>query len=134
MDQMVAELKAEQLEEVKLKEFCTKEFNENEKQTYIKTEEKEDLEQLIESLDATIEKLTKEIEEAKKNIAETELGIKKASETREKENAEFQTTVADQRATQEILKKALAKLEKFYKKKALLQQKEDPVPPGGGFK
>merc|ERR1739848_373667 len=43
-----------------------------------------------------------------------------------KENEEFQTTVADQRATQNILKKALAKLEGFYKKKALLQQAQTP--------
>merc|ERR1719316_1238821 len=118
MDQMVAELKAEQAEEVKLKEYCTTEFNQNEQQTYTKTEEKEDLERKIEQLNTLKERLTKEIEEAKATIATTEIEIKKASETREKENAEFQTEVADQRATQTILKKALAKLEGFYKKKA----------------
>merc|ERR1719378_1113135 len=117
MDKMVEELKAQQLEEGKLKEFCTTEFNQNEQQTYIKTEEKEDLEMKIEELTALMERLTKEIEENKKQIADTELEIKKAGETREKENAEFQTVVADQRATQVILKKALAKLEGFYKKK-----------------
>jgi len=132
MDQMVAELKAEQAEEVKLKEYCTTEFNQNEQQTYTKTEEKEDLERKIEQLNTLKERLTKEIEEAKATIATTEIEIKKASETREKENAEFQTEVADQRATQTILKKALAKLEGFYKKKALLQQRQ--TPPGGGFK
>jgi hypothetical protein len=131
MDQMVAELKEEQAEEVKLKEFCTAEFNENEQQTYKKTEEKEDLERKQEQLTALKEKLTKEIEEAKATIATTEKEIKKASETREKENAEFQTTVADQRATQTILKKALKKLEGFYKK-SLLQEAQ--TPPGGGFK
>merc|ERR1719301_366696 len=126
MDKMVAELKAQQAEEVKLKEFCTTEFNQNEKQTYEKTEEKEDLELEIEKLTALIERLTKEMEEAEKQIADTKLEIKKAGESREKENAEFQTTIADQRATQNILKKALAKLEGFYKKKALLQQKQTP--------
>jgi hypothetical protein len=139
MDQMVAELKAEQAEEVKLKEFCTAEFNENEQQTYTKTEEKEDLERKIEQLTALKEKLTKEIEEAKTTIANTGTEIKKASETREEENAEFQTTVADQRATQTILKKALKALKKVY---SLLQQKEAlqeaqkkrQTPPGGGFK
>merc|ERR550537_1661128 len=122
MDQMVAELKEEQAEEVKLKEFCTTEFNENEQQTYKKTEDKEDLERKQEQLTALKERLTKEIEEAKTTVADTQMEIKKAGETREKENAEFQTTIADQRATQSILKKALAKLEGFYKKKALLQQ------------
>merc|ERR1719160_612144 len=109
MDQMVAELKEEQAEEVKLKQYCTEEFNQNEQQTYKKTEEKEDLERKMEQLTTLQERLTKEIEEAKKTIADTEIEIKKASETREKENAEFQTTVADQRATQTILKKALEK-------------------------
>merc|ERR1719335_1366603 len=96
--------------EVKVKEWCVTEFNANEQMTYTKTEEKE---------------------EAKATIANTEIEIKKAGETREKENAEYQTVVADERATQTILKKALAKLESFYKKKALLQEKQ--TPPGGGF-
>ena len=40
--------------------------------------------------------------------------MKKAGEVREAENAEFQVTVNDQRATQVILKKALDKLKSFY--------------------
>jgi len=134
MDQMVAELKDQQKEEVKLKQFCTTEFNQNQKQTYEKTEEKKDLEEKIASLATLMETLTKELEEAAGQIADTKTEIKKASENREGENAEFQTAVADQRATQAILKKALARLEKFYKKKALLQQKVQQTPPGGGFK
>merc|ERR1719443_259841 len=126
MDQMVKELKAEQAEEVKLKEYCTTEFNENEQQTFKKTDEKEDLERKMDQLTTLKEQLTKEIAEAKTTIANTEIEIKKASESREKENAEYQTTIADQRATQNILKKALAKLEGFYKKKALLQEAQTP--------
>merc|ERR1719375_2003913 len=104
MDQMVAELKAESAEEVKLKEFCVTEFNENEQTTYTKTEEKEDLERKMEQLTTLKERLTKEIEEAKSTIANTEVEIKKAGEAREQENAEYQTTIAEQRATQTILK------------------------------
>merc|ERR1719146_290206 len=55
----------------------------------------------------------------------------KASEERELQNKDFQTTVADQVATQQILKKALKRLESFYKK-ALLQAHQEPgaaVPP-----
>merc|ERR1719311_1793298 len=77
MDQMVAELKEEQAEEVKLKEYCTTEFNENEQQTYTKTEEKEDLERKMEQLTTSIERLTKEMKEAKSTIADTALAIKK---------------------------------------------------------
>jgi ABC-type transporter Mla subunit MlaD len=115
MDKMVAELKEEQVEEVKFKEYCTKELNLNEKQTYEKTEQKEDLEALIDKLNKLIKKLNEEIADHNKQIADTEVAIKKASQVREEENAEFQTTVADQRATQDILHKALEKLKSFYK-------------------
>merc|ERR1719316_320480 len=52
MDSMVADLKKEQEEEVKFKTYCNKELDANAKETYQKTETKEDLE-------ATIAKLTK---------------------------------------------------------------------------
>merc|ERR1719420_927271 len=129
MDEMVKELKAQQAEEVKTKEFCIAEKNENEKQTYTKTEEKKDAEVHIETLATTIKKLTEGIAAAKKQIAETSVEVKKASQQREEENAEYQTTVSDQRATQTILKKALARLNEFYKKKSLLQEQQDPMPP-----
>ena len=41
-----------------------------------------------------------------------------ASENRELENKDFQTTVTEQRATQQILKKALRKRQAFYDAKA----------------
>jgi len=128
MDKMIAELKAQQEEEVKLKEFCTTEFNQNEQNTYTKTEEKEDLERKIAQLTSLIDQLTKEMAEAADQIANSKKEIKKASEAREKENAEYQQTISDQRATVVILNKALKKLEGFYKK-SLLQKKEDPTPP-----
>jgi len=127
MDDMIAELKDQQKEEVKLKEFCTKEFNQNEQDTYKKTEEKGDLQQKIEGLSSDIERLTEEIKEAGETIATTEKEILKASQAREKENAEFQQTVADQRATQVILKKALKKLNDFYKKSFLQHGQTPPV-------
>merc|ERR1719326_2723842 len=132
MDQMTADLKKEQEEEVKFKAYCTKELNLNEKETYEKTEQKEDLEALIAKLTKLIKKLTEEIADANNQIAETETAILKASQVREGENAEFQTVVADQRATQDILTKALGKLKAFYKNAkggALLQRaaQEPPV-------
>jgi len=116
MDKLVAELKKQQEEEVTFKAYCTKELNENEKATYDKNEEKEDLEAKIDQLDALLKKLAEEIAEAQTQTVQTETEIKSASEAREKENAEFQTVIADQRAMQEILKKALARLEDFYTK------------------
>merc|ERR1719198_838109 len=111
MDKMVADLKKEQQEEVELKQFCEKEFNQNEKETYENNEQKEDLEEKMDELEALIKKLDEEISDAKKQI-----GVKKASQTREEQNIEYQATVSDQRATQTILTKALDKLKSFYKK------------------
>merc|ERR1719463_268987 len=50
-----------------------------------------------------------------------------ASKNRKAENAQFQMVIQDQRATQAILEKAVARLGEFYNKKALLQEeaKED---------
>jgi hypothetical protein len=131
MDKMVADLKKEQQEEAELKAFCTKEFNQNEKETYDNTEQKEDLEAKMDELAALIKKLGEEIADAQSQIAETQLGVKKASQTREEQNAEFQTTVSDQRATQTILTKALDRLKAFYKKAegggaAFMQQGQTP--------
>jgi len=116
MDEMVANLKTEQQEEVEFKAYCTKELDQNEKDAYAKSQQIKELEGKLEKLAALLEKLAKEIAQAQADIAETKVQIKKASEVREGENAEFQTTVADQRATQTILAKALMKLKDFYKK------------------
>jgi len=129
MDKMVADLKKEQSEEVTFKTYCGKELNLNEKETYEKTENKEDLEANIAKLTKHSKKLQEEIAAANTQIAETETAILKASQVREGENAEFQTTVADQRATQNILNKALGKLKAFYQKAkggALMQTAQEP--------
>merc|ERR1719321_880504 len=47
--------------------------------------------------------------------------MKRAGEDREKANKEFQTVVADQRATQKLLEAALGILKGFYEKAALVQ-------------
>jgi len=129
MDEMIATLKKEQEEEVTFKANCVDDFNQNEKETFEKNKEHKDLVHKIEDLTATIERLTEEIATAKETIANMQIEIKKAGENREKENADYQVTVAEQRATQEIVKKALARMQAFYKKKALLQDGQDPMPP-----
>jgi predicted nucleic acid-binding Zn-ribbon protein len=133
MDKMVADLKKEQQEEVELKQFCEKEFNQNEKETYENNEQKEDLEEKMDELEALIKKLDEEISDAKTQIEETTVGVKKASQTREEQNTEYQATVSDQRATQTILTKALDKLKSFYKKAkggaGFVQDQQKQTPP-----
>jgi len=101
-----------------------------------KEREKKDLIAKIEDLELTIKTLDDEIKKLKSEIAEMQVQMKRAGEDREKENKEFQTTVADQRATQKLLKAALTVLQDFYgKKAAFMQQHKQPAgpPPPPGF-
>merc|ERR1719158_551863 len=103
IDDMVAELLKEKEDEIKHKDFCVDEFNSNELETEKKEREKADLNAKIEDLENTIKQLTEAIETLKSEIAEMQVQMKRAGEDREKENKEFQVTVADQRATQKLL-------------------------------
>merc|ERR1719458_804652 len=67
-----------------------------------KEREKKDLIAKIEDLEMTIKTLTEEIDKLKAEIAEMQVQMKRAGEDREKENKEFQATVADQRETQRL--------------------------------
>merc|ERR1712003_488659 len=128
IDYMVAQLLKEKEDEIKHKDFCVDEFNTNQLQTEKKEREKQDLIAKIEDLELTIKTLTEEIESLKAQIAEMQVQLKRAGENREKENKEFQTTVADQRETQKLLQAALNVLSEFYgKKEAALLQKQEPV-------
>merc|ERR1719310_2487950 len=120
IDEMVAVLKKDQADEVKHRDFCVEEFDENEKQTLVKDNEIKDLQGLIAKSEATMKTLDEEMAALKDSIKEMQKRMAKASEDRELANKDFQTVVADQRATKEILTKALKRLESSYKK-ALLQ-------------
>merc|ERR1719262_802649 len=79
----------------------------------------------------TIKTLTDAINTLKSEISEMQVQLKRAGEDRELQNKEFQQTVADQRATQQLLQKALGVLEGFYgKKAAALAQTGDKQPAG----
>jgi len=132
MDKMLVNLKQEQEDEVEFKAWCVNEFDTTEKTVYDKNEFKNDLEEKLDTLAKLIEKLQSEINDHKAQIADTEVEIKKAGQAREGENAEFQTVVADQRATQSILTKALQKLKDFYHKgigHVALAQRNNQEPP-----
>merc|ERR1712079_583453 len=124
IDDMVAQLLKERQDEIKHKDFCTDEFNQNQLQTEKKEREKADLIAKIEDLELIIKTLSDETTKLKSEIAEMQLQMKRAGEDREKENKEFQTTVADQRETQRLLKAALSILQDFYGKAALIQRQK----------
>merc|ERR1719443_2185589 len=118
---MVDKLVQEKEDEIKHRDFCIEELNNNERDTESKNRDKADLNAKIEDLTMTIDELTRAIEPLKAEVAELQVQMKRAGEDREKENKEFQTTVADQRATQKLLAAALNILKGFYEKAALAQ-------------
>jgi len=137
IDEMIAQLLKEKEDEIKHKDFCVDEFNANQLETETKEREKKDLIARIAELEATINALAEAIATLKSEIAEMQVQLKRAGEDREKQNKEFQLTVADQRETQKLLKAALGVLQDFYGKAAApsLVQRQEPVgpPPPPGF-
>jgi chaperonin cofactor prefoldin len=112
--EMVDKLKKEQQDEMKFKDYCIEEIDQVERDIAHKERDRDELNALISDLKLTIETLDKEIEVLKAEIAELQVEMKRATENRNKEKAEFETTVADQRATQKLLAISLKILSDFY--------------------
>lgn len=114
IDKMVAELKTQQADEVKQRDWCKDELANNDRETAAADDKKVSLEMKIADLEKTIETLKADIESTKASIAEVQVQMKKSSEIREGENADYQQTVTDHRLTQMILDKALARMQEVY--------------------
>jgi len=137
IDEMIAALLKEKADEIKHKDFCTEGLNTNERESELKARDISELEAEISDLTTTIDELTKSIATLEAEIAEMQTQLKRAGEDREMENKDFQTTVADQRETKALLKKAYDVLAAVFAKKFLqMSSKQEPVgpPPPPGFK
>merc|ERR1719478_278247 len=110
-------------------------FNENSRDTELKTQEKGDTEAKINDLKMAVDALAKEIAELKATMQDLSTQLKIAGEDREKANKDFQVTIADQRATQKLLTTALGILKGFYEKASLVQARaraaSGQAPPAG---
>merc|ERR1719421_1811274 len=136
IDGMIADLKKEKADDIKMKDFCIEALHKNEVATEMKKRDIEALQAKIEDLKALIDELTKAIATLNSEVEETRIQMKRAGEDRELENKDFQQVVADQRETQVLLSKALNVLKGFYDKafvqgKAKAKQPAGPPPPPG---
>jgi len=130
IDDMVSMLKVQQADEVKKNDYCKSELQQNE-MTVAKTEDhKAGLEAKSSQLSSSIQALEEGIAAAKKQISNLQLELQRASEDRQKENLDFQKTVADQTVTAEVLKKALERLATYYDQASFVQKalQAPPVP------
>merc|ERR1719265_978270 len=120
IDKMIAQLKTQQKDEVEQRDWCIAELNKNNLTMEATYDKQAALMQKIADLESTIEQLTKDIEAKTQQIADMQTEMKRASEDREAENADFQQTAMDQRMTQMILTKALDRMKQVY---SLLQHR-----------
>jgi len=135
IDGMVVDLKKEKADDIKQKDFCVEELNQNERETELKSRDIDALGANEDMLKENIDQLTADIARLMKEIAEMQTQLKRAGEDREAENSDFQMTVSDQRATQKLLNNALSVLQAVYAKKSFVQtQQPAGPPPPAGFK
>lgn len=114
MDKMVADLMKQQKDEYDKVEQCKKDLDRTEDEIKQGNNVKEDLDMKHRALSDTIATLEDEIAALKAGVAEMEVSLKQAGEERKTENQLYITSISDQRATTNILKKALTRLQKFY--------------------
>jgi chromosome segregation ATPase len=120
IDKMTAELKKQQQDEVEQRDYCIAELNKNNLTLEAEYDTQASLMAKIADLESSIDAMKKDIEAKTQEIADMQTEMKRSSEDREAENADFQQTAMDQRMTQMILTKALDRMKQVY---ALLQQR-----------
>merc|ERR1719353_1353764 len=94
IDEMVTALTKEKADEIKHRDFCIEELAQNDKQTAISTDEKNDLEANIANLEAEIDTLKTDLATLAAEIKEAQVQIKRASEDRELEIDTLKTDLA----------------------------------------
>jgi len=141
IDEMVVALGKEKKDEIKKKDFCLEEFNQNAMAEHLTTREKTDTQAKIAQLTTATQKLVDEIAALDAEVAQLQADLKKAGEGRDKQRKEFQSTVADQRASQKVLASAMNVLKGFYAankdhaaETGLLQTKQPLIAGGDPYK
>merc|ERR1719235_1611628 len=130
IDELTAQLKKENKDEIKHRDYCIKALNDNARATDAAYHDQHRSSTKHDELDVLLKNGGDEIAAMKASIHETQIQMMKATENRKAENKDFDITIQDQRATQAILTKALDRLKAFYAKKAALVQVGTTQPEG----
>merc|ERR1719476_91625 len=123
-DDLVAELKQEQQDDIDKKEYCEAQFDlADDKKKSLERAEK-NAENAIAKAKEAIETLTDEIKALEKGIKELDKSVVEATEQRQEENQEYKALMAADTKAKEILKFAKKRLNKFYNPSLALAQGE----------
>jgi hypothetical protein len=114
MDKMLTDLKTQQKDEYDKNEQCKFDIDKVEDDIKVGNQEKKDLGEKHQEITNNLQTLADEIAQLQADGAASEVALKQAGEARKEENQVFQQTISDQRATINILNKALARLGEFY--------------------
>merc|ERR1719410_2888025 len=117
IDEMVANLKKEQIDDENKKEYCEKQFDLSEDKKKELELSVSDSETAIEEMQGSIEKLTEELQALKKGIKVLDKSVADATEQRKEENSDFKDLKQSDTAAKEILLFAKNRLNKFYNPK-----------------
>jgi len=131
VSKQIEDLDNENADEVKHKDYCKAEFHKNDMEQIKAKRSIKDLTTSVDELESSITSLADDISSLRAELAQMQIDMQRANQNRVAENKEFQTTIADQRATQAILKKALDRLSGFYKEQFLQMSatKQEPGAP-----
>jgi len=128
IDDMVATLKKEQLDDDHKKEYCAKQLD-------VSEDKKKGLEQSLSDVETAIEEATEGVSTAASDIKALEASIKKldksvaeATEQRKEEHEDFTELMASDSAAKELLKFAVNRLNKFYNPKLYKAPETTPAP------
>lgn len=119
IDKIIAELKAQQKTDVEQRDYCIESLNNVKLDNEAATHKHNKQTQKIKALEEEIATLEQDIADLEADSAETAESAKQATSTRAKENTDFQRDLKDQRVTQEILNKALTKMQEKYDPEAI---------------
>merc|ERR1719210_2136692 len=118
IDKMSAELARQQKEEYSKWELCKANIDSTEDSIKVGNQVKEDLAAKHKDIVNSLEALARDLEALKAEVEQMKVSLKEAGEERKAQNSVFQQSVSDQRATTNILNKALARLKQFYMTKS----------------
>merc|ERR550525_1011691 len=114
IDDMVALLKKEQVDDNNKKEYCLLEFDQSDDKKKALERKLADENAAIASAQKAIETLTEEIAALEAGIAALDKSVMEATEQRKEENTDYKELMASDTAAKELLGLAKNRLNKFY--------------------
>jgi peptidoglycan hydrolase CwlO-like protein len=130
VDKMIAELRAEEQDDIDLRDYCQDAENKVENEIEDLQHKATNIQGLIDRLNAKKKEIQADIKQTESDIAATEDAMAEALSTRNSENEDFKAALKDDMDAVALLASAVDAMTSFYKNNklplGLLAKKEDP--------